>query len=192
MIEPRQNKSEKSQLREWMESFLWALVLVALFYVFFSNTQVYSYSMQPTLQEGDNLLIWRYGTLQRGDIVTFRTDEPITEAERAMLGPIQRLVSLFSSKKTLVKRVIGLPGETMEIKGSQVYINGEAIEESYLTDGTEGEYYAEIPEKHYVLLGDNRQHSLDSRFPEIGLVRKEDIIGKAILRYWPLSKIEIF
>ena len=88
-------KPQKSSLREWLESLLWALALVAIFYALFSNTQVYSYSMKPTLLEGDHLLIWRHGTLSRGDIVTFRTNQPITEAERALLGPNQRIFSMF-------------------------------------------------------------------------------------------------
>lgn len=186
-------KPQKSSLREWLESLLWALALVAIFYALFSNTQVYSYSMKPTLLEGDHLLIWRHGTLSRGDIVTFRTNQPITEAERALLGPIQRIFSMFSNKKTLVKRIIGLPGETIEVREGKVFIDGQVLEENYVPEeGTLGDFYLEIPEGMYVLLGDNRQNSLDSRHPQIGPVPKGDIIGKALLRYWPFSKIQIF
>ncbi len=192
MNERKQEKANKSPLREWTESFLWALALVVLFYIFFSNAKVYSYSMQPTLSEGENLLILRHASLKRGDIVTFKTDEPITEAEKAILSPLQRLVSIFSDKKVLVKRVIGLPGETIEIREGFVYIDGESIEEPYVADGTEGHFSAQIPEGYYALFGDNRQNSLDSRSSKIGLIKKEDIIGRAVLRYWPLSKIQFF
>lgn len=192
MNERKQEKANKSPLREWTESFLWALALVVLFYIFFSNAKVYSYSMQPTLSEGENLLIFRHASLKRGDIVTFKTDEPITEAEKAILSPLQRLVSIFSDKKVLVKRVIGLPGETIEIREGFVYIDGESIEEPYVADGTEGYFSVQIPEGYYALFGDNRQNSLDSRSSKIGLIRKEDIIGRAVLRYWPLSKIQFF
>lgn len=192
MNERKQEKANKSPLREWTESFLWALALVVLFYIFFSNAKVYSYSMQPTLSEGENLLILRHASLKRGDIVTFKTDEPITEAEKAILSPLQRLVSIFSDKKVLVKRVIGLPGETIEIREGFVYIDGESIEEPYVADGTEGYFSVQIPEGYYALFGDNRQNSLDSRSSKIGLIRKEDIIGRAVLRYWPLSKIQFF
>ncbi|MDI9471886.1 MAG: signal peptidase I [Tissierellia bacterium] len=192
MNERKQEKVNKSLLREWTESFLWALALVVLFYIFFSNAKVYSYSMQPTLSEGENLLILRHASLKRGDIVTFKTDEPITEAEKAILSPLQRLVSVFSDKKVLVKRVIGLPGETIEIREGFVYIDGESIEEPYVADGTEGYFSVQIPEGYYALFGDNRQNSLDSRSSKIGLIKKEDIIGRAVLRYWPLSKIQFF
>ncbi len=192
MNERKQEKANKSLLREWTESFLWALALVVLFYIFFSNAKVYSYSMQPTLSEGENLLILRHASLKRGDIVTFKTDEPITEAEKAILSPLQRLVSVFSDKKVLVKRVIGLPGEMIEIREGFVYIDGESIEEPYVADGTEGYFSVQIPEGYYALFGDNRQNSLDSRSSKIGLIRKEDIIGRAVLRYWPLSKIQFF
>lgn len=192
MNERKQEQANKSLLREWAESFLWALSLVVLFYIFFSNAKVYSYSMQPTLSEGENLLILRHASLKRGDIVTFKTDEPITEAEKAILSPLQRLVSVFSDKKVLVKRVIGLPGETIEIREGFVYIDGESIEEPYVADGTEGHFSVQIPEGYYALFGDNRQNSLDSRSSKIGLIKKEDIIGRAVLRYWPLSKIQFF
>ena len=192
MNERKQEQANQSLLREWAESFLWALSLVVLFYIFFSNAKVYSYSMQPTLSEGENLLILRHASLKRGDIVTFKTDEPITEAEKAILSPLQRLVSVFSDKKVLVKRVIGLPGETIEIREGFVYIDGESIEEPYVADGTEGHFSVQIPEGYYALFGDNRQNSLDSRSSKIGLIKKEDIIGRAVLRYWPLSKIQFF
>lgn len=191
MIDPKTSK-KKSALREWAESFAFALGLVVLFYIFFSNTQVFSYSMQPTLLEGDHLLLWKHGSLERGDIVTFHTGEELSESDYARLAPIQKVLMLFNRQKTLVKRVIGLPGETVQIQAGSVLIDGIPLEEPYLLSGTEGEYLLRIPPGQYLLLGDNRQNSYDSRDPRLGPIDESDIIGKALLRYWPLSKFTFF
>ena len=93
----------------------------------------------------------------------------------------------------LIKRVVGLPGETVEVRDGMVYINGEVLEEDYTKDGiTNGEVAPVIiPENDYFCLGDNRLHSTDSRFMEVGLVDAEDLVGQVIFRLYPFNKIVV-
>ena len=97
----------------------------------------------------------------------------------------------------MIKRVIGLPGDTIEIKDNVLYVNGNIYEEEYLDEGLDYPDfflsdlgYDTIPEDMYLVLGDNREDSLDSR--EIGLISKDNINGKIVLRIWPLNKISTF
>ena len=97
----------------------------------------------------------------------------------------------------MIKRVIGLPGDTIEIKDNVLYVNGNIYEEEYLDEDLEYPDfflsdlgYDTIPEDMYLVLGDNREDSLDSR--EIGLISKDNINGKIVLRIWPLNKISTF
>ena len=97
----------------------------------------------------------------------------------------------------MIKRVIGLPGDIVSILDNTLYINGEVYVENYLDEGLEYDDfelnslgYETIPEDMYFVLGDNREDSLDSR--EIGLISKDDIIGKVSLRIWPLNKLALF
>ena len=121
-------------------------------------------SMQPTYQTGDDLLVCRIKTPQRGDILTFH-----------------------HGKDDLIKRVVGAPGDTIMFKGSSVYLNGVEIEESYIMEKSfnvgnleEGVEY-EVKEGEYFVMGDNRNHSLDSRY--FGVVKKEDIIGVKVFEF---------
>ncbi len=138
-------------------------------------------SMQPTLYEGDafllNKLSYRIGKIHRGDVIVFN----------------------YKSTKYMVKRVIGLPGEKIEYKDNILYINGQPYKEKYLDSKVQTEDFDisglknsesdTIPEDMYLVLGDNRENSEDSRY--YGLVSKKDIIGKTMFRIWPLSKIGI-
>ena len=93
----------------------------------------------------------------------------------------------------MVKRIIGLPGEGLEIKDNKIYINGEIIND-YVTSVSMNDFKLEeigyniIPENMYFVMGDNRENSLDSRNFRVGLVKKEDVVGKKILRLWPLFR----
>lgn len=153
--------------------------------------QVLGPSMNPTLVEKDAVLLnkfaYRIGKIRRGDVVALN----------------------YNGEKFMVKRVIGLPGEKIEYKNNILYINDEPFEEKYLGSDVETEDFLVsgskvytvnynvdtlenlesdiIPEDMYLVLGDNRQNSEDSRY--YGLIKKEDIIGKTTIRIWPLSKI---
>jgi len=161
-------------------SWLWELVetlipalLIALAINFFvaQPTLVRGYSMEPTLHQEERLLVeklsYRFHAPQRGDIVVLKVvQEPIP----------------------LVKRVIGLPGETVEIRQGKVYVNGQHLDEPYLQQAPYGNMPArQVPVGSVFVLGDNRNNSNDSRY--FGVVPLDDIVGKAWLRYWPLDQV---
>ncbi|MBQ3515185.1 MAG: signal peptidase I [Lachnospiraceae bacterium] len=144
----------------------WFLSKVVLF-----NANVPTTSMESTIMKGDNLiglrLAYTFSEPERGDVVIFPyPDNP---------------------EVTYVKRIIGMPGETVEIYDGNVYIDGEILDESeYLTVTTEGECGPfVVPEDSYFMMGDNRNYSLDSRYWENKFVKEEDIIAKVLFRYYP-------
>lgn len=133
-------------------------------------------SMANTLHNGEHLMVekisYRFGMLDRFDIIVFY--------------PYGR-----DHEEYYVKRVIGLPGETVQIIGSEIYINGEVLEEHYGKDPITyaGMAYEPIvlEDDEYFVMGDNREISKDSRYPDVGKVSKENIGGRAFLRIWPLN-----
>ena len=154
------------------------IILVLMIYVV-SVTQVVGNSMYSTLNNGDVLILnklkYRFSEVERGDIISLE----------------------YEDTKYLIKRVIGLPGDTISISDNTVYVNGEVYIENYLEEDLEYDDfqlsslgYQTIPADMYFVLGDNREDSLDSR--EIGLVSKDDIIGKVSFRIWPLNKLAAF
>ena len=154
-------------------------VLVLALYVV-SLQQVVGPSMQPNFNSNDVVILdklsYRFKNIEREDIVSV----------------------YYADIKYLIKRVIGLPGESIEFKNNNLYINGQIYKEEYLTDNIVTEDftltslgYNIIPEGYYLVLGDNRSDSLDSRDEKVGLIHKKDIIGKVRLRIWPLNKIKI-
>ena len=154
------------------------IILVLMIYVV-SVTQVVGNSMYSTLNNGDVLILnklkYRFSEVERGDIISLE----------------------YEDTKYLIKRVIGVPGDTISISDNTVYVNGEVYIENYLEEDLEYDDfqlsslgYQTIPADMYFVLGDNREDSLDSR--EIGLVSKDDIIGKVSFRIWPLNKLAAF
>ncbi len=142
----------------------------------FVNARIPSGSMEKTIMTGDRLfgnrLAYKKEDPQRYDIVIFRYPD--------------------DEKRLFVKRVIGLPGETVIIMDGKVYIDGniEPLADSFCPEKPTG-YFGPytVPEGCYFVMGDNREHSNDSRFWLNKFVKKEKIIGKAGFRYWPLTKI---
>ncbi|MCL6611852.1 MAG: signal peptidase I [Peptococcaceae bacterium] len=166
----------KSTLREILESLVIAVVLAMLIRAFvFQPFYIPSGSMEPTLQIKDHILVnkfsYRFWEPMRGDIVVFRYP----------LNP----------KKDFVKRLVGLPGERVEIRNSRVYVNGREIPEEYLPAGLRYPDFGPVvvPENTYLMLGDNRNNSDDSRV--WGPLPRENIIGKAMLVYWPLDRMRL-
>lgn len=159
----------------WLKVIVAALVLSLLLnkFVFF-NFRVPTESMENTIMVDNKIMSLRCAYLfsdpARGDIVVFPfPDDP---------------------EETYIKRIIGLPGETIEGKDGLVYINGEAMEEDYVTSDLDEDFgpYT-IPEDSYFVMGDNRDVSLDARYWENKFVKREDIISKAILRFYPGIKV---
>lgn len=153
-------------------------IFVVIFIIVYvaSVQQVVGSSMSPTFKNQDILILnkfyYRFFDIKRFDIVSLEYDDT----------------------KYLIKRVIGLPGDKIEYKDNILYVNGVAIEESFLDDDVvTNDFnlsdlgYDVIPEDMYLVLGDNRGDSLDSR--DIGLITKKSILGKVNIRIWPINKI---
>ncbi len=152
------------------------VVLIILKEYVIINAYIPSGSMENTIMPKDrvigNRLAYLFSEPERGDIVIFKYPDDETQ--------------LF------VKRIIGLPGETVTIEDAKVYIGEEQIrlEEPYLKEEwviDNGSYTFEIPEGSYLMLGDNRNNSKDSRYWDNTYVEEEKILGKAVFRYWPFS-----
>ncbi len=171
------NVSDKTgNSKFWKEVFSWAKIIIGAFIVAFIlsnfvivNARVPSGSMISTINENDKVIGFRLAYLfsdpKRGDIVMF--DSPVED-------------------KIYIKRVIGLPGDTVEIRDNTVYINGELLEEDYVKNewtNAPGTNTYEVPEDCYFMMGDNRNASADSRV--WGVIKKDAIIAKAIFRYYP-------
>jgi signal peptidase I len=138
-----------------------------------------SESMLPTLEVNDRLIIekisYRFREPRRGDIVVFRPTAAIRKAKPDF-------------KDALIKRIVGLPGETVEVDEGQVYINGQRLIEDYLFDMPDDSWApTRVPENAYLVLGDNRDNSYDSR--SWGFVHNDELIGRAAVRVWPPHRI---
>lgn len=165
----------KKEIFEWIKTIVLSLIIALIITTFVKPTIVKNYSMSPTLNENNFLLINRFlykrSTPETGDIVVFESDLKTEDGQ----------------DKLLIKRVIGVPGDEIKINDGKVYINGDLLEEEYIPGVyTEGNIDMLIPENKIFVMGDNRNNSLDSR--ELGLVDFETVVGKAFLRLYPFDK----
>jgi signal peptidase I len=174
-VEPAPTSRLGAWMRELVASILPALVIVLLVNVFIAQaTRVEGQSMEPNLHDHQRVIIekvtYHFRSPERGEIVVLR--------------PPQRQVA------PLIKRVVALPGETIEIHDGHVYINGVLLQEPYLAQQTRGTLPPTlVPEEHVFVMGDNRGSSNDSR--AFGAIAFEDVIGKAWVRYWPVADIGV-
>jgi len=164
-------------LKEWGLIIITAIVLAFLIQTFIFDTRIVpTLSMYPTIDKNDRLinskLSYFFGDVERGDIVVFKAP--------ASTGLTD----------DLVKRVIALPGETFEVRDGGVYINGERLDEPYLQVSPTYTFdKVTVPEGCYIMLGDNRNASIDSHMWEDPFLPEDYIIGKAICRYWPFDRL---
>lgn len=174
---------------EWVKSIGLAVIIFAAATTIGDVTQVYGQSMEPTLHQNDQLVFSKMSDAQRGDIVIVKSEIPLTDSELAGMNPIQRWK--IGSYKPLIKRVVAIGGDEVRIQDGTVYVNGQALDEAYIGGvATPGEIYIEeIPQGYYFVMGDNRHNSLDSRSERVGLVSDDQIAGKVIVRFFPLSDI---
>ncbi len=173
----RRRSSGTRQLIEWVLLIGAALAIALLIKTFlFQAFYIPSESMEPTLQVHDRVLVnklsYKLHDIHRGDIVVFT--KPKGEA---------------SDIKDLVKRVIGLPGETVEGRDGHVYIDGRQLEEPYLPDGMQTSTFAAvpIPSNSIWVMGDNRPASRDSRY--FGAIPESTVVGRVFVRIWPLTRL---
>lgn len=158
------------------------LLVASLVLGYLSFSVVPTFSMYPTLNRGTYCLgLRRYKELERGDIITF-----FPETYKSDLpGPLGALDDVFSGKTVYVKRLIGLPGDTVEIHDGLLFLNGTRVQEPYLNEQRmEGEFDAfTLQDNEYFVMGDNRNHSQDSRY--IGPIRPSQISSKVIWYFSP-------
>ena len=169
-------KNAKKEIKDTLITAVLAFVFAILLNTFiFQLIEVSKTSMVPTLHDSElvflNKTAYWFNEPKSGDIIVF---------------------SRKDSGKTVnyVKRVIGVPGDVIEIKGGNVYRNGHKLIEPYLAVTTYGEIYCEVPEGKYFVMGDNRNVSLDSKDKEFGLMLESEVVGKVLFKVRPFGKIE--
>jgi len=163
-------------LRELIETVVLSLVIFLLIRQVVQNYRIESHSMQPNFYEGQfilvNKLAYRLGSPERGDVLVFHNPQNV--------------------KEDYIKRVIGLPGDTLDIHDGKVFINGKELVEKYpINEISPGQTYGPIviEPDHLFVMGDNRPQSQDSRY--FGQLSEDLIVGKAWVRVWPLDKFGI-
>lgn len=175
---PTQKTSLKAELLSWLQILVTAALIAFVLNTFIiANSKVPSSSMENTIMTNDRVigfrLTYRFSSPQEGDIAIFRfpDDESIY----------------------YVKRIIGLPGDVIDIKNGQVYKNGSEtpLDEPYLKEEMfpEEDMHFEVPEDSYFMMGDNRNLSYDARYWNNTFVKRDKLIAKVMFRYWPLNKI---
>jgi signal peptidase I, bacterial type len=165
-------------MKEWIKDILVAILIAVIIMQFIKPTIVKECSMQPTLYENNFIILSKQAYLfdkpERDDIIVFHTN----------------LKTQTGQEKLLIKRIIGLPGDTISIADGKVTINGKVLDEPYTKEPYTSGYVDNlvIPDDSLFVMGDNRQNSADSRDPKVGLVKIDDILGKAVLRLYPFGK----
>lgn len=170
-------------VREILGFLIYVAVVVGITFAIITfvgqRTYVSGSSMENTLSHGDNLIV---------DKLTYRFRDP--ERFDIIVFPFH-----YEEKTYFIKRIIGLPGETVQIEDGKIYIDGQELNESYGREIMKSAGLAADPitlgEDEYFVLGDNRNDSTDSRDPSVGLIHKDEIIGRAWARIWPLDKIGV-
>ena len=174
----------KNIMKEILSTSIYLLVVLCAAYLIITyvgqRTQVSGSSMETTLSDGDNLLV---------DKITYRISEP--KRFDIIVFPFQ-----YDTDTYYIKRIIGMPGETVQIDyDGNIYINGSLLEESYGREVIQNPGRAAEPitlgKDEYFVMGDNRNNSSDSRDPSVGNIHRKDIIGRAWVRIWPFSKFGV-
>jgi signal peptidase I len=165
----------KAEIIEYVQAFAVAIVLAAFIITFIAQSFVVEgSSMEPSLHNRERLLVnklvYRFRKPAYGDIVVFRYPA--------------------NPKRRFIKRVIGVPGDEVEVRDGYVIVNGMPLDENYTLDLTYGYFGPKVvPNGHYFVLGDNRNNSDDSRYPDVGFVPMANVVGKASLIWWPVGRM---
>ena len=178
-------EKSKKDLYSWITSILFAILITVVCRVFlFTPITVFGDSMLPTFKTQDRIIVSKISEIQRFDTIVF--DAPDVTG------------------KQYIKRVIGLPGDKIEMKDDILYINGTAYEEAYVNKNINNTMYnkatgdfnfqeftdeTKVPKNHYFVLGDNRWNSSDSR--EFGFIKKDSVIGEVKFRFFPFNDVGI-
>ena len=168
---------------EWVKEIILAVIIASIILAFIKPIIIRQSSMEPTFFNGDYVFISKqaytlFGDPERGDVVVFHTGMQTDDGE----------------DKNLIKRIIGLPGDQVEIIDGYVYLNGEKLNETYINEqGVSGDMEEiTVPEGKLFCMGDNRRVSLDSRDAAVGCVDQEEILGRVFVRLYPFSDFGTF
>lgn len=179
IYEPETDKPRKKRnscmgfIIDTIETILLALVLFLVINALSARVRVENVSMKPTLQPGEFLLVNR---------VAYKLGEPA-------IGDIIVFHAPGVSDLDYIKRIIGLPGDEVRVEGQTVFVNNQPLYEPYIADAPNYNGAWSVPQGEYFVLGDNRNNSSDSHL--WGFVPEEDIVGRALLIYWPLDQIAL-
>jgi signal peptidase I len=176
-----------------------ALVVTLVFRAWLAQAfYIPSASMEPQLRQDDRVLVsrtaYRLHEPRRGDIVVFPSPAAPADDEGLVEGIVDDVLDTLAigerSDEDLIKRVVGLPGEIVEGRGGRVLVDGRALVEPYLPEGTRTSDFGPVavPGDEVFVLGDNRGNSHDSRFSDIGTIEIDSLVGRAIARIWPPSR----
>jgi signal peptidase I len=184
----------KSVIRDWVESIVIAFLLALVIRAFIVQAfKIPTGSMRMTLIEGDLILVNKF---IYGAKVPF-TNYRLPALRQPKRGDVVVFIYPEDNKKDFIKRLVGLPKETIEVKGGSIYVNDQPVSEPIFNQiyyYNRGEFAAEgqkivVPEDSYFVLGDNSSSSKDSRY--WGFVPKNNLLGKAMVIYWPLPRIKL-
>lgn len=172
-------KSTKTEILSWGRSLVFAFIIAIICREFlFSPTTVFGESMAPTFQDQERVVLSKTSAIQRFDVIVFNAPD--------------------QDNKKYIKRVIGLPGDRIEMRDDVLYINGQAFDESYLKENRDDNPFGkltgdislqEVPKNSFFVMGDNRLYSKDSR--HFGFISKDSIIGEVKFRFYPFQAIGI-
>ena len=178
-----ETEEKPNVMRELLGMLVYVGIVLAITFLIITfvgqRTHVSGESMENTLDDGDQLIV---------DKLTYRFHDP--ERFDIIVLPFR-----YKDNTSYINRIIGLPGETVQIADGEIYINGEVLEESYGREVMQDAGLAAEPitlgDDEYFVLGDNRNYSSDSRDPSVALIHRKEIIGRAWLRIWPLDSFGI-
>ncbi|MCX8721065.1 MULTISPECIES: signal peptidase I [unclassified Lactobacillus] len=188
-VTKKQDQEEESLVKFILDIVVMMAVILGAFYLIFhfvlSNDRVSGPSMQPTFEDNDRLISVRNFTPKRNDVVVLLAPKAANDVPGALY----------------IKRVIGLPGDKLVSKNDKMYVNGKLLPESYLNNSFKkaandtGHTYTnnftyKVPKGYYWVMGDHRDISRDSHI--FGPVKRKNLIGKVVLRYWPFNKVQGF
>ena len=165
--------STAAEIKDWIVSIVVAVALAMFIRTFIVELYVVDGpSMRPTLESEERLVvnkfIYRFRVPEKGEVLVFQYPR--------------------DPSRDFIKRVIAVPGDTIEIREGRVLVNDQLLTEDYILEKTRSEYpKATVPEGHIFVMGDNRNNSEDSRFADVGFVPYDLIKGKAMLVFWPIS-----
>jgi len=165
-------------MKEWIRDIIIAIAVALLIMQFIKPTIVKEHSMEPTLYENNYIFLskqqYRFSDIKQGQIIVFHSD---IETETG-------------DEKLLIKRVVAIPGDSLTITNGAVFLNGKLLLEDYIKEQYTMGYLEDVvvPENKVFVMGDNRQNSMDSRDPKVGLIDNDKIVGMAFFRVFPFDK----